>query len=247
LRRPERSPFRFNPMPSTTQLASDNFHRADANPISGNWSPFVATPGLVFCIVSNQAEPAADSALSIGGNFYNGISWPNDQYSEVTVGTSASGAASDAFLVLVRTSATGNCYALVFACEGATTCVIQKYIAGAVTNLATFSFTATTGDVVRLSVQGSNLVVYKNGAQIGTATDSSITSGSPGMGFYFVNTAFSNATLSLWAGGTFVAPEGEGNMPQSIVTGDTFISSPATIVFGTLRPWTGTSGPRISR
>ena len=45
----------------------------------------------------------------------------------------------------------------------------------------------TTGDVVSATIVGSVITAYKNGVQVGQATDATFTGGSPGMGFNLVN------------------------------------------------------------
>ena len=42
----------------------------------------------------------------------------------------------------------------------------------------------TEGDVVRAKIVGNTITAYINGVQMGTATDSTYSSGAPGIGFY---------------------------------------------------------------
>jgi hypothetical protein len=58
---------------------------------------------------------------------------------------------------------------------------------GSFTELNGTSTGCTTGDVLMATISGSTITAYKNGNAVMTATDSTYTGGSPGMGFYIQN------------------------------------------------------------
>ncbi len=65
-----------------TSVATDNFNRANENPLAGNWSTLTGMAG--FKIVSNVVGPIND-----GQSFtrWNANSFNNDQYSSFKLGT----------------------------------------------------------------------------------------------------------------------------------------------------------------
>lgn len=90
------------------------------------------------------------------------------------------------------------------------------------------------GDVVKATIVGNVIKVYINNVQINTATDSTFTSGNPGMGFYLHNGANLNAdfgftTYSASDGGTVPPPAAPTNV--RIIKG--MVSASPTPEFGT--------------
>ena len=53
-----------------------------------------------------------------------------------------------------------------------------------------------TGDVLKISIVGSLITIYLNGVSIGTAADSTYTTGNPGVGFFTSRDADSNYGFS---------------------------------------------------
>lgn len=178
------------------QLASDNFQRGS---LGANWTQ--ASHGGMT-IASNVAVPATTGAVD--GASYNAITWPNDQYSEVTAGTGfKAGAGANFIFPLCRVGGTpaAPTYYVAFV-ENSGTVFIEKTVAGTTTNLTNPAITITVndGDVYRLEVVGTTITFYQNGIPIQSQTDASITSGPAGMGSQAAATA-SLAPISLWAGG----------------------------------------------
>lgn len=166
--------------------ASDNFDRANANPIGGNWTP--VNPGNIQLLSNSvQSASAGDAAA-----YWNADVFDANQYSECKITGGADGGPA------VRVT-TNSCYYWTPASDGE----IWKYVApGSWSKIGECNFTITSSDVVRIEATGTtttSLKVYKNGAQQGTTlTDSSspLTSGSAGV--YSVGAT----TLDDWAGGT---------------------------------------------
>lgn len=180
-------------------LATDNFNRADVNPIGGNWT--TVTSEGAFKIVSNAVQPASLSADSTA--YYNAVTWPNDQYAQVKVTVNET-TAGNGLGPCVRASASANTFYRVVADHaGSGNIELSKFIAGSYTQIWGRTATFVNGDTLRLEVQGTTLRVYINGVQVGAdATDSSIASGNAGL-------AYSSNTVSVsgddWEGGDFAA------------------------------------------
>ena len=199
-------PISGNPSLNLNVLASDNFQRADASPIGGNWSPEVAggTAKIVSDVVTNV------TASTKGDSYWNALTWNADQWSQVTV----SSFAASSFIgpsVRMSTSGADTSYKFVGATTGSGVgtlgnWVLVKRITGTQTTLFTAPLTVSAGDVLLLVVIGTNLYVYYNGTMVCTASDSSISSGAPGFNVVATSTSPSlqaNASISAWSGGTF--------------------------------------------
>ena len=177
----------------TGALATDTFTRANENPITGNWT---AMTGLdTFEVSGNTAIP--HSLFSACGVYYNPLAWNPIQYAQCKVtitGTSANNGAGPA----VRMSTSANTfYAAVIDASG--NYAVLKNVAGTTTNLRTGTVTYSAGAVMKLSVTGSTLTLTYNGSQVGaTISDSSITSGNPGI--YYSNT-LTTASVDDWEAG----------------------------------------------
>src|SRR5260370_30212149 len=64
------------------QIASDNFNRANANPISGSWAALALSGFDHAQIVSNAVE---GDALANCDMLYTGVTWPADQGAQLKV------------------------------------------------------------------------------------------------------------------------------------------------------------------
>ena len=136
--------------------------------------------------------------------FWNATTFSNDQYSQVKI---AGGLAShfQHAIVLVRASGVGDAVEKNYAFatdgrSGATHTDLSKNINGRQTILRNFATTLAAGDVMKIDVVGTLITCYKNGASIGTYSDASLASGSPGVGMYG-----STVTIDDWEGGSYVA------------------------------------------
>lgn len=186
---------------SWVQTESDNFHRADASPLSGSWATIGTTD---WQIVGNVAEQANLAGL-ISGEKNTAMTWPDDQYSEITVGTLTGGAV---FVGAgVRMNPTGNFYGFV-GIAGTNTAYIQRYSGGGGTTLTSTTVTINPGDVMRLEIRGTTLTAYLNGTVVMTTTDATYATGNPGIAG-FNNTAVADGTITLWAGGIWSTPSAQ--------------------------------------
>ena len=178
------------------QLASDNFQRGS---LGANWTQSIRG-GMT--ITSNVAVPLT-TAVSDGAS-YNAITWPNDQYSEVTAAPGfKAGAGANFIQPFCRIGGTAGSptYYVVFV-ENSGACFIEKCIAGTTTNLTSpnINLTINDGDVFRLEVIGTTLTFYQNGIPVQSQTDSAVTSGPVGMGGNAAAVA-TLAPITPWAGG----------------------------------------------
>lgn len=156
---------------------SDNFNRADANPIGGNWT---AVPGSSpVQLLANQA--ASTTTAQYSTVYWNADVFPPDQFSQITAVTQFHFA-----YVVVRASAVANTYYM-FRGGSATPWRLFKMVAGVPTQIGSDYAAAVSGQVVKLSVAGNVLTPYINGVAQAPVTDSSITSGQPGFGMWDTN------------------------------------------------------------
>ena len=177
--------------PAGGPLATDAFNRANENPIAGNWSSVAANLQLL-----DNAAQAASPNLGVNGvAFYNALTWPADQWSEVTI-SRVSTPGDNGPAVRIASGAPTYYYAPVFASGSLE---IYRSINHSWTQLLVAG-TAAVGDRVRLEVQGTTLRVYRNGVLLGSVQDTQIATGSAGMG-----QDGTSGAMDDWAGGG-VAP-----------------------------------------
>jgi len=181
-----------------TTLASDNFNRANAGTLGANWIANIGNWG----IVSNQASMTTDDSLSC---YDGGITWPNDQWSQCTTIT-PSAVINGGPGPTVRTAASGDtAYGMWAGSSGGIS--IQLANAGSFSTLSsTAGTTVTSGDVIYIEVQGTNIVAKKNASTISalSVSNSTLTAGKPGL-------AGGDGGVTLvvddWSGGDFAAAD----------------------------------------
>lgn len=178
--------------------ATDNFNRANSGTLGSNWTEQdAAGTGSTNQIVSNQATGSGSRDFTRA--FWNADVFGNDQYSQ-----SLLAACNDYMYLSVRASGTGasgaNHYVLVMN-NGAGQSFIQKVVAGSLTTLASglTNFNAS-GDSGKIGVVGTTITVYRDTGSgfvsIGSVTDSSLASGSAGLG----NAQVTNCIHDNWQG-----------------------------------------------
>lgn len=193
--------------PSTNKTYTTQF-TATENPISesGNWtngkltaldwSDVATVPGLAYGLESGNSG-FDDSTALLTGN------WGSDQMAQATVHSVNQ---SDAFFeeveLRLRSSfsahrSTG--YEINFRCSKTTNAYTQivrwNGPLGDFTYLNTkggSQYGVANGDVVKATIVGNLITVYINGVQVLQATDSTYTSGNPGIGFYLQGTTGTN-------------------------------------------------------
>lgn len=155
---------------------TDDFGRADANPLSGDWA---TAPG------ESDMRLVENSALSLssrGAAYWTGGSLSANQSSTITIGS----AADVGILVRCSTSGSINMYYVAYLVAG-TNARIFKATSGTQGSAWVQigdTYNATTpdvGDVWKLAIIGSQLTLYQNGVARITTSDTDITSGQPGI------------------------------------------------------------------
>lgn len=187
---------------SRTTLATDNFNRANINPLDGNWTQLASGGGFGPAqLVSNAVEGATAGVNA--DSWYNGISWPNNQWTQVTVTT-----LSNSFIgISLRQSTSGaqTAYRFVFgqgSTGGSVPYIIQLANAGSFTTLRSGSATLNNTDVISAEAIGTTLNFYVNASLIDSVTDTTITSGAGGFMIAPITSA-ANAVLDDFSGGGF--------------------------------------------
>lgn len=190
-----------------TQLAADDFNRANSGDIGTAWDPNAGHSGA-WEVFSNKVRLTSGTRSGDGCETYNAVSAPNDQYIECALVQTSANGAGVGYGVMGRFSSSAKTgYRLVGNASG---WEIARFNAGSFTGLG--SATSTTfaaGDVIRLELvtSGANCAwtVKKNGSTVtgGTGTDTSpIASGRPGVGYSSTDsTADADQGLDNWAFG----------------------------------------------
>lgn len=183
-----------------SQLAADNFTRANATGIGAAWSTVTAEG--TFDIVSNTAachDKTLDSCM-----YYNAITWPNDHYSEVKVSAFGSPGVSAAGIgVLMRASAVAQSYYRFFMTGPSGTAQLRKRIAGTGTTLGSAAGSVGAADLIRGNAQSTTISGQKNGAAaLVSVTDSALSAGNAGI--HYSSTDSNVCSVSNFAGGDYV-------------------------------------------
>lgn len=172
---------------------TDDFGRANETPIAAPW---VQCSGATYnCNLSSNAVVGA-TAYGSHQILYSGAAATGDQYSQVrakTVGFEADWGPS------VRTSSSALTAYIVtpWPNDGSTQYQIFKHVAGAYSGLLTGTMTVAVNDIIKAQVSGSSISGYKNGSlALGPTTDTSITTGQPGIWIWVDDCA-----LDAWSGG----------------------------------------------
>ncbi len=166
-----------------------------------DWSDVHTTPGLAFGAESGNGGYDDSTALLTG-------TWGPDQSAQATVHSvnqndsifeevelrlrsSLSAHSATGYEINFRCSKTANAYAQIVRWNGPL---------GDFTYVATIQgpqYGVANGDVVKATIAGSTITVYINGAQVLQGTDSTFTSGSPGMGFFLSGGAGVNSDFGF--------------------------------------------------
>jgi hypothetical protein len=201
-------------------LATDNFVRANENPITAPWAGDSVDQDLQLLNDGVTTIINADSSVAS----YSGITWADDQWSEVTA--TASDATKTALAgVVVRASTSASTFYLFYvtlpASGGSVSWGLNKLVSGTNTSIATGTTPFAVGQTIRLSVQGTTIKAYANGTLVATKTDSSIAAGNPGLYDYTTFNWTVSTALGNWIGGDFSGPDPSSISPSSGTQGDT--------------------------
>ena len=186
--------------------ATDDFNRANANPIGGNWS---TTGDANALLLLNNAVDATD--INTNAAHWNADTFNNNQYSLVTITTVAAGVSGGP---TVRAGVNGANPAgyLWFYPNTANTMRLYRWNgdgANSYTQIGSdYSVTVNAASILKLAVSGTTLTPTVDGADQTTQTDSTWDSGSAGLQVYGVGA--SQPPFDTWEGGNV----GVGPTPQ---------------------------------
>lgn len=190
-------------------MATDDFNRANGS-LGANWGNVDTNGGFGEpTITSNAVTGQSGWGNGASAGRYTAATFGADQYSQAVLGGLGFFGADIGAGVIVRASADQDAakdyYGLRVLDDGASTRTIRigKYVNGTWTQLTTTTATVGNGDTIRLEVDSTgpaNLRAYINGTIVSalTTTDSSLTSGQPGV------VATTTATVDNWEGNDLV-------------------------------------------
>ena len=114
----------------------------------------------------------------------------DDQYSEFTL--AAEGSPATYVGPACRLNSSGNGYGFLSGNNA-----IYRLDAGVFTSIGTTSATWAATDVIRMEALGDVITIYQNGVSVGSATDSTYSSGSAGL----LGSPTTGVGIDLWEGG----------------------------------------------
>jgi hypothetical protein len=181
------------------ELLNYSFTQPNRNPLDpAVWTIFGAPALQIF---NNQCIA---TALGIDcAELYTGLVFPNDQYAKFTIGQVAGVAG-----LFVRSSIiNSNGYAVEITGPLGPNTNIFLTVNGT-TQLGSFTGNVSPGDSIGLSAIGSTIQVSQNNVPIITATDTTLTSGAPGMFLGAGSVLTDTWATAFSAGGVPTAPTG---------------------------------------
>ena len=168
---------------SHAAVKSDTF---PGSSLSSNWTVVTGA----FSVASNTVYGNNSGANSLA--YWNAYDPGADQYSQATL-TSVGAGSPQGPAVRIQTGSTSGYYCK---CTSAS-CQLYRMDSGTESFLGTSAPNAA-GDVIKLNITGSSLTCYKNGSSIITATDSTYSTGKPGI---FANGNTSVNPMGTWSTG----------------------------------------------
>lgn len=196
-----------------TLIASADFTAADNTQTNTlGFSQLTGTADTMV-VLANKAT----AKLSITFNTYptqrwsGGGTFTDNQYAKATVGGLSWAGFNSQVGVIVRASGdvdgAADHYRLCIWDDAVSvrTTKLIKMVNGTETTLDTRTQAWDNGDTIELEAEGTDLRAYRNGTLLYTVTDSSLTSGAPGM---FMRGSSNNPTLEDWEGGNVSSPTG---------------------------------------
>lgn len=177
-----------------TVLATDDFNRANENPLSGSGNWTTGSNFAALRLVSNEVATA--TANTDSSEKYTGITFGVDHWSEITIGSSVGGGD---FGAAVCCQSNGDCYLTTN--YDATNIYIFSRIGVNYLQLGTITGVYVTGDRILLERFGDELRLYHNESLILTVTDdTTLLAGHAGI-FGYDGTF----RVTSWRGGNVVA------------------------------------------
>lgn len=193
-----------DPGPAGNIDPSDNFDRANNADLGSNWDVMTGESG--WEILSNTAN--CPVLVSDSTESWNADTLSADQFSQVTLILFAGGSLGQGTGAAVRCSAAARTYYRFVTNDTAgVNAEIAKFVATTNTQLATEAVVTAVNDVLRVEAEGSTLRFKLNGVTRFQATDTSITSGRPGISYSSVATS---SRVDDWSSGDITPGGGPG-------------------------------------
>jgi len=180
------------------EKASDDFNRADENPLAGNWATLAGTNGMQ--IVSGRCRLVTEAAEN--SSIYTATTFGNNQYSQAKRYT---GAIYSYLRYHVRATSGGSTQNTYQYTVGGLDSYLYKIVANTYTEIGSNSShsTITAGAVSRVECEGTTIRTFYEGIEKHSVTDSTFTSGYPGLGHYNL----AGGGHDDWSAGDDVAPQ----------------------------------------
>jgi Concanavalin A-like lectin/glucanases superfamily len=200
----------FVPLIVSMPVFSDNFHRANEEPLNpANWTNVHdASLGATSALGVLNNVCVADATSATGYEVMTGVAISADQYAEATIGAyhnSGSGfSAAVGLAVRGSSSSLGAGYSwLVFTkSDGSNASTLRLSVGSTILSDHTLA-TVNPGDIIRVEVVGSTITGKYNGAVIVTATRSDFSSGQPGLEVFWDVTQ-TDTFVSLFTTGNLI-------------------------------------------
>ena len=183
------------PQEASAATVSDNFNRANG-PLGSNWTTVAGTAAPA--IVSNTLR--AGTASKVNSAYWSASTFGNDQFAQASLPNSSASQYGPGIAVRLSSS---KGYFLWYGNSPNTVSLWRMDSATSWTQLkqsGTLTVTPST-DVWKIQAVGSTISGYQNGNLVVQATDTNITSGSPGVWLYYASNQIGN-----WSGGDVTAP-----------------------------------------
>lgn len=165
-----------------------------------DWQDVRTTPAKAFGTQSGSSSIIYDDSIAV----LKGTFGADQEASAKVFSTDAGGAWNAEVEILLRFSITSHLakgYEINYSCNANQTyCTIVRWngaIGGFTTLQTQFPGTLHANDIVRGTVIGNTITGYINGVSVITATDSTYTTGNPGLGFYLKNTGGSGDSTAF--------------------------------------------------
>ncbi len=182
---------------------SDNFQRANGA-LGANWTNW-SWSGAVGPQISSNTATGGGGGGTTSGAFWSANTFANNQFSQVTFGAVPAG--SDWAGVTVRQAGNGGSgyLGLWFANNGSSLFMLfAENGTSSPPSLSSVSGSMSAGDTLAISANGTTINLYHNGLLVLSATDSTYSSGKPGVAFYAAAGAQTSA-VTLWQGNDTLA------------------------------------------
>jgi hypothetical protein len=176
-------------------------------------------------ITSNQAQ-AQTPFTGNAASFWNANTFTANQYAQCVVNFSTLTTNTHAVGPTVRGSSSGYYRFVLNGNNVASNLSLAKVVGGVFTDISSggATVTAASGDLLRLEVIGTQLTAYYNGVQKFQVTDSSLSTGAPGVAG-FDAAASPTAGATVWEGGnllwtrqgTVIPVIGQGSQEPSVL------------------------------